>query len=150
MSALPGRALIVVENLSVPFDRRVWQECQTLTGHGWEVEVICPLGTKRDTETEVVIDGVRIHRYPLEAATGGPQGYLKEYGTALWHTNRLIKRIQKRAPVDVVHLCNPPDMLFLVALMLRRRGTRVVFDQHDLVRRPELAAHAGGYLGAAW
>ena len=136
MSALPGRALIVVENLSVPFDRRVWQECQTLTGHGWEVEVICPLGTKRDTETEVVIDGVRIHRYPLVAATGGPQGYLKEYGTALWHTNRLIKRIQKRAPVDVVHLCNPPDLLFLPALRAKARGARIIFDQHDLV--PEL------------
>jgi glycosyltransferase involved in cell wall biosynthesis len=136
MSALPGRALVIVENLSVPFDRRVWQECQTLTGHGWEVEVICPLGTKRDTETEVVIDGVRIHRYPLEAATGGPQGYLKEYGTALRHTSRLLKRIQKRAPVDVVHLCNPPDLLFLAALRAKLGGARVVFDQHDLV--PEL------------
>ncbi|MEV7980346.1 glycosyltransferase family 4 protein [Streptomyces sp. NPDC086519] len=127
------RALILVENLSVPFDRRVWQECTTLRDAGWTVHVICPQGTKRDTEPEAVIDGVRIHRYPLRAATGGPAGYLKEYGAALWHTVRLARRV---GPVDVVHACNPPDLLFLPALWLKRRGARFVFDQHDLV--PEL------------
>ncbi|WEV28745.1 glycosyltransferase family 4 protein [Streptomyces sp. 71268] len=130
----PGRrALILVENLSVPFDRRVWQECTTLREAGWEVHVICPRGGKRDTEPEAVIDGVRIHRYPLRAATGGPAGYLREYGAALWHTARLARRV---GPVDVVHACNPPDLLFLPALWLKRRGARFVFDQHDLV--PEL------------
>ncbi|WP_413777719.1 glycosyltransferase family 4 protein [Streptomyces sp. AM8-1-1] len=127
------RALILVENLSVPFDRRVWQECTTLRDAGWEVHVICPRGEKRDTEPEAVIDGVRIHRYPLRAATGGPAGYLREYGTALWHTARLARKV---GPVDVVHACNPPDLLFLPALWLKRRGARFVFDQHDLV--PEL------------
>jgi len=128
-----GRALILVENLSVPFDRRVWQESTTLRDAGWEVHVICPQGTKRDTEAEAVIDGVRIHRYPLTAATGGPSGYLREYGSALWHTLRLARKV---GPVDVVHACNPPDLLFLPALWLKRRGARFVFDQHDLV--PEL------------
>ncbi len=139
---MPGRALILVENLSVPFDRRVWQEATTLRDRGWDVEVICPLGTERDTEREAVVDGVAIHRYPLQAASGGPQGYLEEYASALFHSIRLARAITRRAPVDVVHLCNPPDLLFLVALVLRvigrRHGvrTRVVFDQHDLV--PEL------------
>lgn len=90
-------------------------------------------GEKRDTEPEAEIDGVRIHRYPLRAATGGPAGYLREYGSALWHTVRLARRI---GPVEVVHACNPPDLLFLPALWLKRRGARFVFDQHDLV--PEL------------
>ncbi|MEU6961238.1 glycosyltransferase family 4 protein [Streptomyces chrestomyceticus] len=130
----PGRrALILVENLSVPFDRRVWQECTTLRDAGWTVHVICPRGEKRDTEPEAVIDGVRIHRYPLRAATGGPAGYLREYGSALWHTARLARKV---GPVHVVHACNPPDLLFLPALWLKRRGARFVFDQHDLV--PEL------------
>ncbi|WP_406443725.1 glycosyltransferase family 4 protein [Streptomyces sp. NBC_00631] len=127
------RALILVENLSVPFDRRVWQECTTLRDAGWTVDVICPQGSKRDTEPEAEIGGVRIHRYPLRAATGGPAGYLKEYGSALWHTARLARKV---GPVDVVHACNPPDLLFLPALWLKRRGARFVFDQHDLV--PEL------------
>jgi glycosyltransferase involved in cell wall biosynthesis len=127
------RALILVENLSVPFDRRVWQECTTLRDAGWTVHVICPQGEKRDTEPEAEIDGIRIHRYPLRAATGGPAGYLREYGSALWHTARLARKV---GPVDVVHACNPPDLLFLPALWLKRRGARFVFDQHDLV--PEL------------
>lgn len=133
---MPGdikRALILVENLSVPFDRRVWQECATLRDAGWDVHVICPKGTKRDTEAEAEIDGVRIHRYPLRAATGGPAGYVREYGAALWHTFRLARKV---GPVSVVHACNPPDLLFLPALWLKRRGARFVFDQHDLV--PEL------------
>ncbi|MFI7385567.1 glycosyltransferase family 4 protein [Streptomyces sp. NPDC049813] len=128
-----GRALVLVENLSVPFDRRVWQECTTLRDAGWDVHVICPQGSKRDTEAEAEIDGVRIHRYPLRAATGGPAGYLREYGSALWHTARLARKV---GPVHVVHACNPPDLLFLPALRLKRRGARFVFDQHDLV--PEL------------
>ncbi|MFJ2742918.1 glycosyltransferase family 4 protein [Streptomyces sp. NPDC087440] len=127
------RALILVENLSVPFDRRVWQECTTLRDAGWEVHVVCPRGEKRDTEPEAVVDGVHIHRYPLRAATGGPAGYLREYGSALWHTARLARRV---GPVHVVHACNPPDLLFLVARRLQRLGARFVFDQHDLV--PEL------------
>jgi glycosyltransferase involved in cell wall biosynthesis len=130
---LAGKALILVENLSVPFDRRVWQESLALRDAGWEVHVICPKGTKRDTEPYAEIDGVRIHRYPLRAAIGGPLGYLREYGSALWHTYRLARKI---GPVDVVHACNPPDLFFLVARRLKRRGARFVFDQHDLV--PEL------------
>ncbi|MDP9863402.1 MULTISPECIES: glycosyltransferase family 4 protein [Streptosporangium] len=130
---MAGKALILVENLSVPFDRRVWQESTTLRDAGWDVHVICPQGTRRDTEPRVEIDGVKIYRYPLRAATGGPLGYLQEYGSALWHTFRLARRVGR---VDVVHACNPPDLLFLVARMLKRRGARFVFDQHDLV--PEL------------
>ncbi|WET80182.1 glycosyltransferase family 4 protein [Amycolatopsis sp. QT-25] len=133
MSVLPGKALILVENLSVPFDRRVWQECQTLRDAGWDVHVICPQGTKRDTEAEVTIDGVHILRYPLTAATGGPAGYVQEYGSALWHTLRLAREVGR---VDVVHACNPPDLLFLVALYLKRQGAKFIFDQHDLC--PEL------------
>ncbi|MBX6382559.1 MAG: glycosyltransferase family 4 protein [Microbispora sp.] len=130
---MAGRALILVENLSVPFDRRVWQECTTLRDAGWEVHVICPMGVNRDTEPEALIDGVRIHRYPLRPATGGPIGYLREYGLALLHTFRLARKV---GPVDVVHACNPPDLLFLVARGLKRRGAKFIFDQHDLV--PEL------------
>ena len=92
-----ARILILVENLSVPFDRRVWQECRALAEAGHEVAVICPRGSKRDTEAYARIEGVEIHRYELEAATGGPAGYLKEYGTALWQTLRIARAARARA-----------------------------------------------------
>jgi glycosyltransferase involved in cell wall biosynthesis len=130
---LAGKALILVENLSVPFDRRVWQESTALRDAGWDVSVICPQGTKRDTEPLVEIDGITIYRYPLRAAVGGPLGYLQEYATALWHTYRLARKVGQ---VDVVHACNPPDLFFLLGRRFKRRGAKFVFDQHDLV--PEL------------
>ena len=128
--------LILVENLSVPFDRRVWQESRALVDAGFEVTVICPTGANQDREREAVIEGVRILRYPLRAATGGPLGYLREYALALWHTLRLAMKVRREGRIDVVHACNPPDLLFLIALALRPGGTRFVFDHHDLV--PEL------------
>lgn len=128
--------LILVENLSVPFDRRVWQESRALVDADYRVTVICPAGTKQDREPEAVIEGVRILRYPLRAATGGPVGYLREYAVALWHTLRLAMKVRREGPIDIVHACNPPDLLFLIALVLRPGGTRFVFDHHDLV--PEL------------
>ena len=131
-----SRILILVENLSVPFDRRVWQESRALVEAGHEVVVICPMGTDRDTEPEVVLDGVRILRYPLRPATGGPAGYVREYGLALFHTLRLAQRVARKGRVDAVQACNPPDLLFLAALPLMARGSRFVFDHHDLV--PEL------------
>lgn len=88
-----SRILILVENLSVPFDRRVWQESRALVEAGHDVIVICPMGTGRDTETEVVLDGVRILRYPLRAASGGAQGYVREYLVAVFHTLRLALRV---------------------------------------------------------
>jgi glycosyltransferase involved in cell wall biosynthesis len=128
--------LILVENLSVPFDRRVWQESCALVDAGFHVTVICPTGPNRDREPEAVIEGVRILRYPLRPAKDGPLSYIREYAIALWHTLRLAIKVRREGPVDAVHACNPPDLLFLVALLLRPWGARFVFDHHDLV--PEL------------
>jgi glycosyltransferase involved in cell wall biosynthesis len=137
--------LILVENLSVPLDRRVWQESRALVEAGYRVSVICPRGTKRDTEPYTEIEGVEIHRYPLTAATGGPLGYVREYAAALFHTARLALRVARRAPVDVVHACNPPDLLLFAALPLRWRGAGMLFDHHDLV--PELFESRFGRSG---
>jgi glycosyltransferase involved in cell wall biosynthesis len=128
--------LILVENLSVPFDRRVWQESRALVEAGFRVTVICPTGLNQDHRLEETIEGVRILRYPLRPAAGGPVGYIREYSLALWHTLRLAIKVRREGRVDAVQACNPPDLLFLVALVLRPFGARFVFDHHDLV--PEL------------
>ena len=144
--ALPGEALVLVENLSVPFDRRVWQECRSLTRAGWRISVVCPRGTKRDTEAYEVVDGVEIHRYPLTAATGGPRGYAREYTQAIRSTRRLARKIAETRRLDIVHACNPPDILLPAVRFLRKRGAAFVFDHHDLV--PELfESRFGGRTG---
>ena len=90
-----GNVLILVENLSVPLDRRVWQECESLRDAGYEVYVICPQGSTLDVKPVEVMDGVRIHRYPLRPALGGPAGYIREYTLAFVHTYRLISRLAR-------------------------------------------------------
>lgn len=128
-----NRALILVENLSVPFDRRVWRECGVLRDAGYEVVVICPQGADRDRERHAVVDGVEIHRFPLRPAAGGSLGHVREYAVALWRSLRIALRLGR---FDAVQVCNPPDLLFMVALPLKLRGARIVFDQHDTA--PEL------------
>ena len=112
--------LILVENLSVPLDRRVWQESRALVDAGYEVTVICPSGTKQDREREVMIEGVRILRYPLRAATGGPARLpAGVHGCALGTRCDWRSRSAGKGRIDVVQACNPPDLLFLIALALR-------------------------------
>ncbi len=135
VAAVP-RTLIAVENMSVPADPRVWPECRSLTRNGWDVTVICPQGQQRDTSPYEEVEGVHVHRYVPSFATGGMRGYVSEYGRALAHTRALARRLEAEHPFEVVHACNPPDVMLLALLGLRRRGAGTIFDQHDLT--PEL------------
>jgi glycosyltransferase involved in cell wall biosynthesis len=143
-SVLPGSALILVENLSVPFDRRVWHECVALRSAGWDVSVVCPQGTKRDRDRFESIDGVAIHRFPIRFSSGGALDYGREYGVAMWRMWRIVSRLARTQRFDVVQACNPPDFLLLAALKLKRRGASFVFDQHDLVPELYLSRFARG------
>jgi len=130
------RVLFISENAPVPSDRRVWNEARTLHAAGWEVVIVCAQGNGRHAAPFELIDGIEIHRFPLRPASGGPLGYAREYGQAMWRIRRLARRLGRERRFDVVHACNPPDFLLLAALGLRRQGARFVFDHHDLV--PEL------------
>lgn len=133
----PRRVLIVVENLPVPLDRRVWLEATTLVQAGYEVSVICPTG-RGWTEPREVIDGVHIWRHPAPTeAHSGAVAYAREWGFAMWSWFRLARVIwAARGRFDVIHGCNPPDLIFLLALWYRPWGVRYLFDHHDVC--PEL------------
>jgi glycosyltransferase involved in cell wall biosynthesis len=129
------RVLIIVQNLPVPFDRRVWLECQTLTRGGYDVTVICPRG--KDSLPYQVIDEVTIHTYPPYAPGGSKAGFVVEYAYSFLATARLAAQARRNGAFDVVQACNPPDIFWPLARWLRRRdGSRFVFDHHDLC--PEL------------
>lgn len=125
------RVLLVVENLSVPFDRRVWQEAVALRRAGYDVVVVCPRGPGRDQSPRDRMDGIEIRRFASRAAGDSIGGYVREYGSALVRIAFHALTAAGRRGFDVVHLANPPDVLFLAVLPLKLRGARIVFDQHD-------------------
>ena len=130
------KVLILVENLPSPFDRRVWQEATTLTANGYLVTIICPTGKGFEDAYECV-EGVHIYRYTLPNEAEGALGYLLEYSAALWHSFRLAFKVRREHGFDVVHACNPPDLLFIVGVFFKwLDGVNFVFDHHDI--NPEL------------
>lgn len=129
------KVLIIVENLPVPFDTRVWQEATTLAANGYTVSVICPTGKGYDKEYEF-LQGVHIYRHVLPKEGNGAIGYAREYYCALRDEYRLARKVYKERGFHVIHGCNPPDDIYLVARPFRRKGVDYVFDHHDIC--PEL------------
>lgn len=136
MENLEGKhILIIVENLPVPFDRRVWNEATTLQKHGAKVSVICPKMKEFNKKYEV-IEGIEIFRHPLLVEAKGKIAYFLEYSSALFWEFVLSLRIYIKSRFQVIHACNPPDLIFLIALPFKFLGVKFVFDHHDI--NPEL------------
>ncbi|MET0238124.1 MAG: glycosyltransferase family 4 protein [Kibdelosporangium sp.] len=125
-----GHVLIIVQNLPVPLDRRVWLECQALTAAGYEVSVICPKGP--GDPGYQVLSGVHLYKYAPPPQAKGALGYLLEFAYCWLRTARLTLKVWRRAPFDVMQACNPPDTYWALARLWRGRGVRFVFDHHDL------------------
>ncbi|MGH3888740.1 MAG: glycosyltransferase family 4 protein [Pseudonocardiaceae bacterium] len=126
---------IVVQNLPVPFDRRVWLECQALRAAGYEVSVVCPKG-KRDPAYQE-LDGVHLFKYPAFPPITRQAMFLAEYTYSILATLVQLVRAWRRRRFGVIQVCNPPDLLWATVLPFKVLfGVRMVFDQHDLC--PEL------------
>jgi glycosyltransferase involved in cell wall biosynthesis len=135
--------LIIVQNLPVPYDRRVWSEAQTLRDAGEPVIVICPTGQDDDyLERYAYTEGVHIYRYPAPPEVHSKPGYLFEFTYCWLWTAALALWIFLRHGFNVIHACNPPETYFLLAACFKPFGVRFVFDHHDL--SPELYLAKGG------
>ncbi|MGV6802104.1 MAG: glycosyltransferase family 4 protein [bacterium] len=135
-----GKAVIIVENMSVPADRRVWQEATSLAKAGWDISVICPKAPDSEASYEV-LEGVSIYRHSLPFEASGLAAYILEYGVAILMEIWLLLRIGV-TKLDIVQICNPPDFLFVPAVIAKIFGAKIVFDHHDLT--PELLAEKKG------
>ena len=123
-------------------------EATTLRRAGWNVSVVCPTGKGYEADFETQ-EGVRIYRHDLPPEGNGLASYPREYAGALWGEARLARRIWREHPFTAVHICNPPDLLFLIAGWYRAvHGVRVVYDQHDIM--PELFEAKFGRRGWAY
>ena len=127
--------LILVENLPVPYDRRVWQEATSLAQAGHRVTVVCPKG-KGCVKFQETLEGVQIYRYPLLIEAKFTLAFFLEYGSALIFQFLLAIYVLVSRGFDVIQACNPPDLLFLVAAPFKLIGKKFIFDHHDLF--PEL------------
>ncbi len=128
----PVAVCIIVENLPVPPDRRVWKEALALKEAGYDVSVICPkgLGCERSRET---LDGIEIYRHAMWEASG-KLAYLIEYGWALTAEFVLALRVYARTHFRILQACNPPDTIFLIGFFFKLLGVRFIFDHHDPTR----------------
>ncbi len=133
-NARAPRVLIIVQNLPVPLDRRVWLECRALRAAGYEVSVICPKGPG-DPAREV-IDGVAIYKYRPAPEAQNLLGFVVEFVYSWLRTAALSVVVRRERGFDVIQACNPPDTYWLLARLWRPWRVRFVFDHHDL--NPEL------------
>jgi glycosyltransferase involved in cell wall biosynthesis len=129
------KILIIVENIPVPFDTRVWMEATSLQKNGYEVSVLCPKG-KGAEQTYEVLEDVHIFRHPMPREGNGALGYVYEYSSALFWEFLFTLWIYLRRGFQVIQGCNPPDDIFLVALPFKLLGVKYIFDHHDAT--PEL------------
>jgi len=126
---------IVVQNLPVPFDRRVWAECRALRAAGYEVSVVCPKG--KDDPSYVELEGVHLYKYRAFPPITRQVMFVAEYAYSILATLVHLVRAWRRRPFSVVQVCNPPDVLWAAAFPFQVLfGVKLVFDQHDLC--PEL------------
>jgi glycosyltransferase involved in cell wall biosynthesis len=129
------KILIIVENLPVPFDSRVWKEARALHHHGYEVSVLSPRG-KGYWQTHEILEEIHIYRHPMPKEANRPLGYLWEYASALFWEFLFSWWIFLTRGFHVIQGCNPPDSIFLVSLPFRLFGVKYIFDHHDA--NPEL------------
>ena len=135
MAARRGHIVILVENLPVPFDRRVWMESLALTEAGYKVSVVCPQPPE-DARDKLVLEGVHIYRYPPPAPTESKFSFVREFAYCYWQTRKMVARIWRENRFDVLQTCNPPDTFWHLARPYKKQGVKFVFDHHDLC--PEL------------
>jgi glycosyltransferase involved in cell wall biosynthesis len=135
---------IVVENLPVPLDRRVWREACALRDAGYRVSVVCPKGTGPSSVGYQNLEGIDIYRHRTWEASK-VTGYLLEYSFALAAEFLLTLKVFARTRFRILQACNPPDTIFLIALLLKPFGVRFIFDHHDL--SPELFESKFGRAG---
>jgi glycosyltransferase involved in cell wall biosynthesis len=140
------RVLIIVQNLPVPLDRRVWLECQALTTNGFGVSVICPKGPGDPWHQR--IDGVRIYKYPPPPQARGVLGYAFEFGYCWVVTAMLSILVAAKDGFAAIQACNPPDTYWALGRIWKLFGKKFVYDQHDL--NPEVfLSRFGEPTGAA-
>ena len=115
--------LFIVENNTYPSDKRVQPESLVAQKYGFKVSAISPTNKWYPKKYEV-IDGIEIYRYHRLFRDKGKNKYIFEYiNSILWELLFSIRIFIKR-PFQIIHGANPPDFIFLIALLYKKQAIR--------------------------
>lgn len=121
---------MLLENNPYPQDVRVRSEAESLARAGHSVTVIAPRGPGQSGRERV--RGVDVVRFRLvDGSERGAVGFALEYAIAAVSLHLGAVRELLRG-ATVLHLHNPPDILFPAGAIYRLTGRKVIFDHHDL------------------
>lgn len=127
--------LLIVQNNSFPTDKRVAKEARSLKEAGFEVSAISP-AFGNDQKRRDHWEGIDVLRYRHFESTGGLAGFVVEYANALLRIFFISLGLYIRKPFKSIHVANPPDFFWPMALFFKLFNVKVIFDQHDIA--PEM------------
>lgn len=140
-----GLVLIIIQNLPIPFDNRIWKQALTLKDNGYQVTCISPAGQHNDfQESHEILDDIHIYRYPAPPDAQGTIGYIIEFAYSWLMVSLISVYVFFRHGFDVIHACNPPDTYFLLAAFYKLFNKKFIFDHRDV--SPEIYKAKGGNL----
>lgn len=138
------QVLLIVQNLSVPHDKRPLKEALSLQHAGYTVSVICP-ASAQDPAMRAEFEGIRIFRYRNYESHGGLLAFVLEYANALIRIFFIALGLFIRNPFKAVHVANPPDFFWPMGLFFKLFGVKFIYDQHDIA--PEMFRANQGRAG---
>jgi glycosyltransferase involved in cell wall biosynthesis len=127
---------VVVENLPAYADTRLRKQLRDLLSDDYRVSVITQAGPENEPYRE--LENLTLLEYPPPAEPHGPIGHVREYAASfVWAAVRL-GQLRRQGPIDILQVCQPPDVYFPLCKVIGWLGAKVVIDQRDLM--PELFA----------
>ena len=128
--------LLIVENVPLGIDIRVRKQVRDLLAAGYRVSVVTRSAPENDEYRRM--PGLTVLEYPSPREPGSLLGYVREYALSLAWAVVQSGRARRRGRIDVLQVCQPPDVYFPLARLHKLLGAAVVVDQRDLM--PELLA----------
>jgi len=137
----PWHVAAVVENVPYGQDHRLRKQVDAMLAAGFDVSVVSMRHESNRPYRGQPHLTLLEHRPPPEPS--GARGYLVEYAWSFACEAVALARLRLRRRIDVLQLCQPPDVYVPLARVMRWAGARVVVDQRDLMTELLAARYPG-------
>jgi glycosyltransferase involved in cell wall biosynthesis len=113
----------------------VEREARALQSIGFDVDVFC---LRANQPAEGVVDGIKVHRLPLERKKQGAVRNLFEYLVFFFLSAASLTIAHLRQPFSVIQVNTMPDFLIFATLIPRLLGAKITLQMYEPM--PELWA----------